>query len=411
MTKKRKGPDKVDELLDALLAESENPDDLFGQDGLLKQLKKKLVERILDAELTDHLGYEKHAAAGRGSGNSRNGKSTKTLKDDQGALSLEIPRDRAGSFEPQLIRKYQTRWPDFDDQVISLYSRGLSTREIQGHLHELYAVEVSPTLISIITDAVLDEVKAWQNRPLAAVYPIVFLDALFVKIREAGSIRTKAVYLALGINMAGEKELLGLWIEKSEGAKFWLSVLTELQNRGLKDIFILSTDGLSGFPEAIETVYPKAQVQLCIVHLVRNSLNYVSWKQRKEVAADLKTIYRAKTREEAEANLLAFAEKWDPKYPIISRTWQKHWQRLSTFFDYPDDIRKVIYTTNAIESLNHSLRKILKTRGAFPNEEAAMKLLYLALNNISKRWTMPIRDWKAALNRFAILFEDRFPVP
>ena len=398
-----------DKLIDELLKEYQTSEDFFGKDGLLKQLTKDLVERILQAEMTDHLGYEKHASDGRGSGNSRNGTRRKTLKGDQGVLPLEVPRDRNGDFEPQLIPNGQSRIPGFDDKIISLYARGMTAREIQGHLEELYGVEVSPALISTITDVVLDDVKAWQSRPLDAIYPILYLDALQVKIRDEGTVSNKAVYLALGINMDGEKELLGLWISQTEGAKFWLGILNELKNRGVQDIFIACVDGLTGFPEAIETVYPQTQVQPCIVHMVRNSLKFVSWKQRKAVATDLKAIYKAATIEEAELALDTFAETWDNQYPTISRQWREKWEPLTGFFAYPEEIRKVVYTTNAIESLNSSLRKIIKHRRVFPNDEAATKLIYLAVQNISKKWTMPIQNWKAALNQFAILFENRVP--
>ena len=323
---------------------------------------------------------------------------------------MDIPRDREGSFDPKLIRKYQTRWPDFDDKIISMYARGMSTRDIQGHVEDLYGVSISPELVSRITDTVADEVTAWQSRPLDAVYPILFLDALFVKIRDSGSIRNKAVYLALGVNLNGDKELLGLWIEQNEGAKFWLNVLTELKNRGVDDVFIACCDGLSGFPQAIETVYPRTQVQLCIVHMVRNSLTYVSWKDRKQVAKDLRAIYQATTLEQAEAALDRFAGRWDGQYPTISRQWRRNWDHLSPFFAFPQEIRKVIYTTNAIESMNRGLRKIIKTRGAFPTDEAARKLLYLALLNLSRRWTRPLTNWKAAINQFVIMYEDRVPL-
>ena len=322
---------------------------------------------------------------------------------------VEIPRDRQASFEPQIVAKHQTRWTGFDDKILSLYARGMTVREIQGHLEEMYGTEVSPSLISSVTDAVIDDAKAWQSRPLDTVYPIVYLDCLHLKVRDSGIVRNKAVYLALGINMAGEKEILGLWIAQTEGAKFWLQVMTELKNRGLQDIFIACVDGLKGFPEAIETVYPKAVVQLCIVHLVRNSLNYVSWKQRKAVAADLRTIYTASTAEEAKTNLDEFSVTWGEQFPTIVQSWERNWARIIPFFDYPAEIRKVIYTTNAIESMNMSLRKITKTKAAFPSDDAVLKLLYLALKNISKKWTMPIQNWKAALNRFTILFEDRVP--
>jgi putative transposase len=396
-------------LIDNLLKDYKTPEDILGDNGLLKQLTKAVLERAMQAELTDHLGYEPHDSAGDNSGNSRNGKSRKTLKGEFGNLPIEVPRDRNASFEPKIVPKGQTRFEGFDDKILSLYARGMTTREIQAHLEEMYQVEVSPSLISSVTDAVVEEVKAWQNRPLDALYPILYLDALQVKVRDGAHIRNKAIYLAIGVNLAGIKEVLGLWVAQTEGAKFWLQIVTELKNRGVADIFIACVDGLKGFPEAIEAVFPQAEVQLCIVHLVRHSLNYVGWKQRKEVAADLQTIYRAAKREEAEVRLSEFAEKWDSQFPTISRSWRANWERITPFFAYPEDIRRVIYTTNAIESVNMSLRKIIKNRGSFPTDEAALKLLYLALQNIARKWTMPIKEWKAALNRFAILFEDRMP--
>ena len=397
------------DLIDSLLANYKKPEDLIGEHGLLKQLTKALVERALQAELAEHLGHAKHDTVTHPSGNTRNGTSRKTLKGDFGELPLEIPRDRHASFEPQLISKHQTRWTGFDDKILSLYARGMTVREIQSHLEEMYGTEVSPTLISSVTDAVIDEVKAWQARPLDALYPIVYLDCIHVKARDAGAVRVKAVYLALGINLAGEKELLGIWMAQTEGAKFWLQVVTELKNRGVQDIFIACVDGLKGFPEAIEAVFPHTAVQLCIVHLVRYSLNYVGWKLRKAVAADLRAIYTAATVEEAEQRLTAFEQTWGEAYPSIAQSWRRNWPRVIPFFDYPPEIRKVIYTTNAIESVNMSLRKITKNRGSFPSDEAVLKLFYLALRNISQKWTLPIRDWKAALNRFTIQFEDRMP--
>lgn len=398
------------ELLDRLLADYKKPEDLIGETGLLKQLTKALLERALEGELTDHLGHEKHAPVANKGGNARNGKSAKTIKGEFGKLPIEVPRDRASTFEPIIIQKGQTRFDGFDDKIISLYARGMTTREIQGHLEEIYGVDVSPSLISSVTDAIAEEVKIWQNRPLDALYPIVYMDAVRVKVRDNGHVINKAVYLALGVTMDGVKEVLGMWVAENEGAKFWLQVVTELKNRGVEDIFIACVDGLKGFPEAIETVFPRTQVQLCIVHMVRNSLRYVSWKQRKEVAADLKTIYQAATAEQAEINLTAFEAKWDKSHPSIGQSWRRNWERITPFFAYPSDIRKVIYTTNAIESLNMSLRKVTKNRGSFPNDAAMFKLLYLALNNIAKKWSRPVRDWKAALNRFFILFEGRMPV-
>ena len=400
-------------LVDKLLADYKKPEDIIGENGLLKQLTKALLERAMRAELTEHLGYEKHDPAGHNSGNSRNGVTTKTLKGDFGEMALETPRDRDGSFEPKIVCKGQTRFTGFDDKIISMYARGMSTREIKGHLEEIYKVEVSPALISNVTEAVMDEVKNWQNRPLEAVYPILYMDALVVKVREAGHVRNKAIYVAIGVNMEGNKEVLGLWAgaagNNAEGAKFWLQVLTEMKNRGVADVFIACVDGLKGFPESIATVFPETQVQLCIVHQVRASLNYVSWRQRKEVAADLRPIYCASTVEDAEQRLDEFAAKWDGSYPTISQMWRRNWEYLTPFFAYPADIRKVIYTTNAVESLNMSLRKVIKTRGSFPNLESAMKLLYLALERIAQKWTKPVKDWKPALQRFTILFGNRVP--
>jgi putative transposase len=396
-------------LIDQLLGEYQSPEEIIGENGLLKQLTKAVLERALEGELTEHVGYKKHEAGPGKRGNTRNGKTTKSLKGDFGEIALDTPRDRQGTFEPRIVAKGQTRFTGFDDKILSMYARGMSTREIQGHLEEIYGVEVSPTLISNVTDAVVEEVRAWQSRPLDAVYPIVYLDALYVKIREAGHVQNRAIHVVLGVTLEGRKEVLGLWTCANEGAKFWLQVLTELHNRGVEDIFIACVDGLKGFPEAIETVYPKTEVQLCMVHLMRASLNYVSWKHRKEVAADLKPIYGAATAEAAALRLEEFAAKWDPAYPTIAQMWRRHWAHVTPLFAYPADIRKVIYTTNTVESLNRSLRKTLKTRSSFPNEEAALKLLYMALERISKKWTMSVQNWRAAMQRFAILFGDRVP--
>ncbi len=396
-----------DNIIDQLLEGCNSPEDILGEAGLLKQLTKKVAERALEAEMEMHLGYSKNEPSGRNTGNSRNGKTRKTVRSTDGELELEVPRDRNGTFEPKLVKKGEKQLNGFDDRIVSLYARGMTTRDIQAHFEEAYGVEVSPTFISQVTNAVMDEVKAWQQRPLDALYPIVYLDCLVVRSRESGAVQNKSVYLALGINTDGEKELLGLWIAQTEGAKFWLSVMTELKNRGVQDIFIACCDGLKGFPEAIEAVYPQTQVQLCIVHQVRHSLRYVNWKQRKVVAADLKRIYGAATLAEAEQALNAFAEKWDGEHPTISQSWRNNWERLNVFFDYPPAIRKVIYTTNAIESLNASLRKITKTRRSFPTDDSVMKIIYLALHQISKKWTMPIRDWKPAMSQFMIRFGDR----
>jgi putative transposase len=398
------------ELLDELLKDYQKPDDLLGQDGILQQLTKALVERALQGELTHHLGYEKHDAAGDNSGNSRNGTTPKTLRGKRGQVRIEVPRDRNAEFEPQLVKKGQTRFDGFDEKVISLYARGMTQREIQGHLEEIYGVEVSSSLISTVTDAVLDEVRAWQSRPLDAVYPILYLDALQVKVKSQGRVVNKAIYLAFGVNLQGLKEVLGMWAAEAEGAKFWMQVVTELKNRGVQDIFIACVDGLKGFPEAIEAVYPQTQVQLCMVHMVRHSLNYVSHKNRKPVADDLKEVYQAATVEEAERQLTQFEETWAASYPVIARSCRQHWARVVPMFSYPTEIRRAVYTTNTIESLNMTLRKVSKNRPLFPSDEAVFKLLYLALRNISKRWTMPIPNWSGALNQFAILFDGRVPM-
>ena len=390
-----------------MLKGCENPEDIFGKNELFKQLQKSLLEKMLEGELTTELGYDKHSVEGNNSGNSRNGYSQKTVKGDLGELGITVPRDRSGDFEPKIIPKHQTRFDGFDEKIISLYARGMTTRDIQEQLKDLYNVEVSATLISNVTNEVIEEVKAWQSRPLDKIYPIVWLDALVIKVQYDKRVINKSFYLALGVNLDGEKELLGIWISQNEGAKFWLGVLTELKNRGVDDIFIACVDGLTGFPDAIETVYPNTEVQLCIVHMVRNSLRYVGWKNKKTVAADLKSIYGSDSLEEAELALSAFSEKWNELYPSISKSWQDKWYNLTPFFSYPNDIRKVIYTTNAIESVNMSLRKVIKNKRVFPSDDAALKQLYLALKNISKKWTMPIRDWKNAMNRFMIMHSER----
>lgn len=401
---------KIDnKLIDELLKDYRKPEDIIGENGLVKQFTKAVVERMLGGELTDHLGYPKYDIAGQGSENKRNGTSQKTLKGDFGEVAIEVPRDREGTFEPRVVPKHQTRFEGFDNKIISMYARGMTTREIQGHLEEIYGVEVSPTLISTVTDGIVEEVSLWQSRPLEPLYPIVYLDALMVKMRHEGRVRNRAVYVAIAITMEGKKEVLGLWTSDHEGAKFWLQVLTELKNRGVQDILIACVDGLKGFPEAIETVFPQAQVQLCIVHMVRASLNYVNWKERRQVAADLKQIYRAATVDEAEMELSEFAGQWDGKYPTISRMWRRHWERIIPFFEYPPEIRRVIYTTNAVESLNMTLRKVIKNRGSFPSEEAALKLLYLGLRNVAKKWHT-IQNWKAALNHLTLLWDDRIEV-
>jgi len=370
-----------------------------------QMLTKVTVEAALNAELEHHLGYQKNAYSD--STNYRNGSTSKILRTEDGQFELDTPRDRNGDFEPQLVKKNQTRFTSMDDKILYLYAKGMTTREIVATFKEMYGAEVSPTLISKVTNAVLDEVIEWQSRPLDPVYPIVYLDCIVVKVRQNKRVINKSFYLALGVNMEGHKDLLGIWLSENEGAKFWLNVLTELQNRGVKDILIACVDGLKGFPEAIHNVFSKTQIQLCIIHMVRNSLKYVSWKDYKAVTKDLKAIYRSITEDEALQALEEFAERWDEKYPQISRSWKAHWDNLNTLFIYPDEIRKAIYTTNAIESLNSVIRKALKKRKLFPTDDSATKVIYLAIQEASKNWTMPIRNWKLALNRFTIEFEDR----
>jgi len=394
------------EVLDELIKDYKKPEDLIGETGLLKQLTKELMERALGAELTHHLGYEKHDPAGYNSGNSRNGSSPKKVVGEFGEITVETPRDRNSSFEPQILKKHQTRFDGFDQKILSMYARGMTTREIQGHLQEMYGVEVSPTLISDVTDAVMEEVKGWQSRPLEPLYAIVYLDALYVKMRHEGRVENRAVYVAIGVDLDGRKDVLGLWTSGNEGAKFWLGVLTELRNRGVKDVLIACIDGLKGFPQAIESVFPETRIQLCIVHLVRASLNYVNWKERKQVAADLKAIYRASTEAQASLELSDFIGKWGHKYQAIGKLWRENWERVIPLFEFPAEVRRVIYTTNAVESLHMSLRKIIKTRGSFPSEEAAMKLLYLALRNVIAKWDT-IQHWKQALNHFQMLWGER----
>jgi len=370
-----------------------------------QMLTKVTVERALNAELDDHLGYDKHEVSS--TSNSRNGTTSKTLRTEDGQFELDTPRDREGSFEPKLVKKNQTRFTSMDDKILFLYAQGMTTREIVKTFKELYGADASPSLISKVTDSVIDEVVEWQSRELDPIYPIVYLDCIVLKIRQDKQVINKAIYLALGVNMEGHKELLGMWLSENEGAKFWLNVLTELQNRGVKDILIACVDGLKGFPDAINTAFPETQIQLCIVHMVRNSVRYVPWKDYKAVTADLKTIYQASTEESALQALEDFSDKWDDKYPQISRSWKSHWENLNTLFQYPEDIRKAIYTTNAIESLNSVIRKATKKRKVFPTDDSAKKVVYLAIRQASEKWTMPIRNWKTALNRFMIMFEDR----
>jgi putative transposase len=400
------------EILDELLKDKD-PKTIFSSEGLLGELKKALAERVLNAEMDHHLAdsTQDEVSEGEKPGNRRNGYSKKTVLSENEAIELAIPRDRHGSFEPQLIAKYQRRFPGFDDKIISMYARGMSVREIQGHLRDLYGIEASPQLISTVTDAVLEEVGRWQSRPLDPLYALVFFDALRVKMRDEGTVRNKAVYLAIGVTPEGRKDVLGIWIEQTEGAKFWLRVMTEIKSRGVNDILIAIVDGLKGFPEAINAVFAETQIQTCIVHLIRNSLDFCSWKDRKPVAQELKTVYRAEDAQAAAAALQEFEDgPWGKKFAAITAMWRRHWAHVIPFFAYPPEVRKMIYTTNAIESLNAKLRRSVRIRGHFPNDEAAMKLIWLQLREITKNWKMPPREWAAAKAQFAVVFGDRFEV-
>lgn len=404
MAKRRKTIDPA--LLDELLA-GQDPQTVLSSKGLLGDLKKALAERILNAELDHHLD----SAEEQDAGNHRNGTSSKTVLSESGAMDLAIPRDRHGSFEPALIAKYRRRLPGFDQKIIALYARGMSTREIQAHLRELYGVEISPELVSAVTDAVLEEVTQWQNRPLERVYAIVFFDALRVKIRDEGTVKNKAIYLAIGVRCSGHKEVLGIWIEQTEGAKFWIRVMSELKNRGIEDILIAVVDGLKGFPDAISSVFPQTEIQTCIVHLLRYSMQFASWKERAALSAALKPIYQAVTAEDARAKLEEFSEgPWGRKYPMIAQSWKRNWEQVIPFFVFPAEVRRMIYTTNAIESLHSQVRKGIRGRGHFPSDDAATKLIWLVLRNVQKKWKMPPIAWHAAKNQFAIHFENRFVI-
>ncbi|ASX28440.1 transposase [Rickettsia sp. MEAM1 (Bemisia tabaci)] len=393
----------IEKLVSEILSQSD-PSEIFGKEGIFQGIKKQIVNKILEKEMESHIGYEKHSKNEKYSDNRRNGNYEKTLIDPEGRkLTVEVPRDRDGEFEPQLIPKGVSKFEGFDDKVISLYARGMTIREIQGHLEELYATKVSSELISKVTDGILEEVTAWQNRALDNVYPIMYLDCIHVKARDNHVIINKAVYLAIGVNMEGKKELLGIWIGKNEGCKFWMQVVTELKNRGVAQIYVACVDGLKGFPEAINSIFPKTIVQLCIVHMVRNSVKYVSYKDLKAVTADLKAVYSAINEAEGLRELQNFAKKWDEKYPVIFDIWQRNWSGIAPFFSFPEDIRKAIYTTNAIESTNRQIRKIIKNKGVFPDDKSIQKIIFLALTNASKKWTMPIKNWAMALNQFAIL--------
>lgn len=414
--KKTNKPDPQDSMPSAEevqreLAKAESMDDFFGKDGIFARLFADTLEQMLEAELTEKLGYEPYEAKGRNSGNSRNGHYTKKVRTSEGDTIVQVPRDRKGEFEPKIVRKFASNTNELEEKIIGMYAKGMSTRDIQETLEDMYGVDVSATTISAITDKVWPLVEAWQNRPLAAIYPIVYLDALHIKLRREGKIENVAVYVVLGIDLEGHRDVLGHWIgDGAEGANFWLSVLTDLQNRGVEDIFIASIDGLTGFKDAILSVFPQTLIQRCVIHQIRNSLKYVPWKDRKAFVADLKTVYKAATREEAEANLLKLAETWGDRYAIAVRSWETHWEDLATFFEFPAEIRRLIYTTNTVEGYNRQLRKVTKNKASFPSPEAARKLLFLATQNITRKWTAPIRDWAKILNQLAIRFEGRFPI-
>jgi putative transposase len=397
-----------DEVIDELLAGASTEEEIVGPGGLLARLTKRLVERALEVELTDHLGYEPHAEPPGGTGNTRNGSTPKTLITDHGPVPIDTPRDRDGSFEPKIVRKRQRRFEGFDEKILALYSRGLSVRDIEAHLQEIYGVKVGRDLISKVTDAVMDDVRAWAQRPLEDVYPVIFLDALVLKIREGGSVQRRACYLALGLTMEGERDVLGMWFQETEGAKFWMQVLTDLKQRGVRDILICCVDGLKGFPEAIEAIFPTTTVQTCVVHLLRHSLKYVPRREREQVARDLKPIYAAVDADAAQQALETFDEKWGQRFPVITKAWLDAWEHVTPFLAFPEEVRRVIYTTNAIEALNRQLRKAIKTKGHFPNEDAARKLIYLALVNAVPQWTR-CRNWTTALLAFKIHFGDRLP--
>jgi putative transposase len=412
VTKKRERTNKGSfprEVLDQLLKGYSRPEDLTGPDGLLKQLTAALVERAMNAELTHHLGYENGEKPPEEQGNRRNGATNKTLRTEQGALTIEVPRDRDGTFEPQIVPKHQRHFNGFDDKILSMYARGMSVRDIRAHLEEIYGVSVDADLITRVTDSVVDELKAWQLRPLDAVYLIVYLDALVIKVRDKGIVQNKSVYLAVGVNMDGVKSVLGMWIQQTEGAKFWMSILTEIRNRGVQDILILCADGLAGLPDAVGAVFPEAVFQTCLVHMVRSSVRYVGFKERKPVCADLRRIYTAETRAAAEDALEEFDRRWGRQYPAIAPAWRKRWEEIVPFLDFPPELRRAVYTTNTIEALNRQLRKVMKTRGHMPSDDAALKLLFLALRNAEKVWRRPFPQWNRAMVQFAICFEGRFP--
>ncbi|MFS8131200.1 MAG: IS256 family transposase [Candidatus Dojkabacteria bacterium] len=398
---------EVIEQLQADLSTAKTYADLMGPDGAIKKLMKNALEGMLDAELTEHLGYEKHSPSGKKTGNSRNGRSSKQLKNDNGEIELSIPRDRNSEFDPVIVKKYERTLGPIEDKIISMYAKGMTTRDIQSHLEEIYGLQISPTLVSNITEKIVSIATAWQNRPLEAVYSVVFFDAIHYKVRSESKVVSKAAYTCLGIDITGKKDLLGLWVGESEGANFWLNVITELRNRGVEDIFIACIDGLKGFPEAINTVYPQTEIQLCIIHVLRNTLRYVASKDQKEVANDMKTVYSAPTEEAGLAELERVEQKWGKKYPLPLKTWRANWNNISAFYKYPEEIRKMIYTTNAVESLHRQFRKVTKSKSLFPNDDALLKMLYLAYRDLSKKWVMPVRNWAFIISHLSIIFEER----
>jgi len=401
--------DEMIEQLKADLSKAKNYNDLMGKEGAIKKLIARSLEQMLESELSEHLGYEKHSPLGKNTGNSRNGKTSKTLKNDNGQIDIVVPRDRNGEFDPVIVKKYERTIGPIEDKIVSMYAKGMTTRDIQSHIEELYGLDISPTLVSNITDKIVHIATEWQNRPLEAVYPIVFLDAIHYKVRDETTkkVTSKAAYTCLGVDISGRKDLLGLWVGQAEGANFWLNILTELKNRGVQDIFIACIDGLKGFPEAINTVFPKTEIQLCVIHQIRNTLKYVASRDQKEFMKELKTVYTAPTEEAALEQLNLLEENWNKKYSLVLKSWRDNWVNLATFFKYPQEIRTVIYTTNAVESVHSQFRKVTKARSLFPNDDALKKMLYLAYRDLSKKWTMPIRNWSIVLSNFSITFEDR----
>lgn len=393
--------------LDNELRKCKSMDDLIGKNGLIQKMIGGMVEQLLEQEMEDHLGYERYSTEGHHSGNSRNGRTKKTLKTSHGPVEVEVPRDRCGSFDPQLVKKRQTSISGFDDKIISMYAKGMSTRDIQDHVQEIYGADISPTMVSNITNKIYEVATEWQSRALDSVYPIIYFDAIHYKVREGGKVVNKASYTCLGVNCEGKKEILGIWVGESEGAKFWLRVCTELKNRGVKDIFIACIDGLKGLPDAIQSVYPEIDVQLCVIHMIRNSIKYIPHKYSKEFISDLKQVYEASTKELAEINLLKLQEKWEEKYPLAVTPWVNHWENVSSYFKYPSEIRRLIYTTNAVESLHRQFRKVTKTKTVFPSDESLVKMLFLSIRDITKKWTMPVRGWKEAISYFSIAYAER----